>query len=32
MIHRKDDLAAEAWEKFQNQGVGVAPQPKGQVQ
>jgi hypothetical protein len=32
MIHGQDDLAAEAWEKFQNQGAGVVPQQKGQVQ
>jgi hypothetical protein len=25
MIHGLDDLAAEAWEKFQNQPVGDAP-------
>lgn len=26
MIHGQDDLAAEEWEKFQNQGAGVARQ------
>ena len=32
MIHGQDDAAAEAWERFQNQDAGGAPQPKGQVQ
>jgi hypothetical protein len=32
MTHGQDDEAAEAWEKFQNQGTGVAPQQKGRVQ
>jgi hypothetical protein len=31
MIHGQDDAAAEAWEKFQNQGAGVGvPQEKVQ--
>jgi hypothetical protein len=32
MIHGQDDEAARKWEEFQNQGAGVALQPKGQVQ
>jgi hypothetical protein len=31
MIHGQDDAAAEAWEKFQNQGADATPQQKGQV-
>ena len=32
MIHGRDDEAAEAWEKFQNQGAGGERQQKGRVQ
>jgi hypothetical protein len=32
MIHGQDDLAAEAWEKFQNQETVLEPRQTGQVQ
>jgi site-specific recombinase XerD len=32
VIHGQDDLAAEAWEKFQNQATVGVPKVKGQVQ
>jgi hypothetical protein len=32
MIHGQDDAAAEAWEKFQNQGTAGAPEEKRHVQ